>query len=99
MLGGDMDSYLKLLRDFDNDIQSDLPTLTQILGQKEFGQAEETVHKIKGAASTLGIRQIQKAATQLEQALRDRVYTIQLLANLQNAILQFQANLAKLTPN
>lgn len=99
MLGGDMDSYLKLLRDFETDIQSDLPVLSQILGQKEFGQAEEKVHKIKGAASTLGIRQIQKAATQLEQALRDRVYTIQLLANLQTAILHFQANLAKLNPN
>jgi two-component system sensor histidine kinase/response regulator len=99
MLGGDMDSYLKLLEDFENDIQSDLPVLSKMLGQQEFGQAEEKVHKIKGAASTLGIRQIQKAATQLEQALRDRVYTIQLLANLQTAILQFQANLAKLNPN
>jgi len=96
MLGGDIGSYIKLLQDFERDMQRDLPALCQVLADQDFVQAEEKVHKVKGAASTLGIRQIQKAATHLEQSLRDNDYSASLLAHLQAAVLHFKENLSHL---
>lgn len=95
MLGGDTASYLQLLQDFEQDLQAELVTLGQALAQHDWSRAEEKIHRIKGAASTLGVRKLEKAAKKLEWALRTQKYQKGLFKYLEAVVLEFNKQLSR----
>ncbi|MDP3540491.1 MAG: ATP-binding protein [Azonexus sp.] len=87
-LGGKADNYLKLLKKYADHHGPTVSLASQALTSDEPAKALAYVHTLKGTAGTLGLLDTQKAAAELEDALRQNAApeTIQsLLAKLNEA--------------
>lgn len=67
---GNSQLYDKLLNGFYQNQKEDLKQLSDSFEQSDWQQARFIVHSVKGAAGSLGALNLQKAAAELEQALR-----------------------------
>jgi PAS domain S-box-containing protein len=68
---GRMDSYQRLLTNFANSHLEDFQHITSKLAANDQNEARRLAHSIKGAAATLGAVAIQRAASALEQAIKE----------------------------
>ncbi|RDH85715.1 MAG: hypothetical protein DIZ80_01960 [endosymbiont of Galathealinum brachiosum] len=67
---GDLSAYLRQLKHFDVIHGADIHKINQELDNKEYDLARNLVHSIKGAAGTLGLIDLQGAASSLEDKLK-----------------------------
>jgi CheY-like chemotaxis protein/HPt (histidine-containing phosphotransfer) domain-containing protein len=68
-LGGDVDIYMALLRQFVDSHRDDVQYLRSRLAEGDTATARQKTHSIKGAAGSLGATALHSAAVELEQAL------------------------------
>lgn len=72
LMRGDAAKYLKLLRLFADRHTSDMEHLASMLGGcGDISSASAFVHRLKGAAATVGAKQVTESANALEIALRN----------------------------
>jgi|GEM_PF-1399725 len=69
-VAGNVETYLRLLKKFASSQVKDLNQIESLLKTKEFDQAIEKIHKLKGAAGNLGLEDIYQSAQALELSLR-----------------------------
>jgi signal transduction histidine kinase/CheY-like chemotaxis protein len=70
MLRGNVDKYLRLLRQFEETHLGDMERLVATLADHHNAQAKLLTHTLKGAAATLGLERLALLATSLNNALR-----------------------------
>ena len=68
---GRMDSYRRLLTNFANNHLDDFQHITSKLAADNQDEARRLAHSLKGAAATLGAVAIERAASALEQAIKE----------------------------
>nr|WP_276570144.1 response regulator [Thiocystis violacea] len=69
-VGGKMDLYIRLLKKLAREHGEDVPKLKVCLAASEMDEARRFAHSLKGVAGTLGAIWLQKAAAELEAAIR-----------------------------
>jgi two-component system sensor histidine kinase/response regulator len=72
LVRGRVASYLRILRLFAEGHADAVDKLRERLERKEFAEAERTAHTLKGSAGNVGASEIQRLATELERAIRQR---------------------------
>jgi two-component system, sensor histidine kinase and response regulator len=61
--------YLRLLKQFNSNYSDDMEKLKKLFDNKEYKDAKELIHSIKGASATLGLLQLQMLFSDLENLL------------------------------
>ncbi|CAK0774211.1 two-component system, sensor histidine kinase and response regulator [Gammaproteobacteria bacterium] len=85
LMGGDVERYIRMLHQFFERHSDDLTEIRNLLEgrrQEDAAQVLKLAHGLKGGADSLGLTDLQKAATNLEAALRQNrndAQTLQLL--------------------
>ncbi len=69
---GKTEQYISLLRKFVAGQQDFTPTLRSLLAEEDWHTAERAAHTLKGVAGNIGASELQQAAAQLEQTLKQR---------------------------
>jgi HPt (histidine-containing phosphotransfer) domain-containing protein len=69
-LRGQADKYLHLLHVFAESHHADIEQIQRLITAKQFNEAKQLAHNLKGVAATLGIRHLAKQAGLLEVALQ-----------------------------
>ena len=90
--------YLRLLHQFDLNHANDIQQLNDHLLHSQRDKARSIAHNLKGAAGTLGLTQIQNAATALDKQLRDNkiddfTHFIEKIENEQNNLREALAHI------
>lgn len=68
-LGGKVETYLRLLREFPKAQQGELQKIEQALSARDRGQARTLIHALKGLSGNLSLDDLFQAAGMLEKAL------------------------------
>lgn len=69
-LSGNLSTYIILLKQFVTSHRNDGLTINELLDEEKVADARRLAHTVKGAASTLGLVQLQQDAAQLEQSIK-----------------------------
>ncbi|KHD05560.1 hypothetical protein PN36_24260 [Candidatus Thiomargarita nelsonii] len=72
LCGGNQELFNNLLIKFNKYYQNAAVRLHELLKQRNLERAQQLVHKLNGAAGNLSAHQLQKAARELEKALRQQ---------------------------
>jgi len=90
LLRGKRDRYIALLRLLLQQQSTAMADVAHLLGEHEVEAARQRVHSLKGAAGTLGLRQIYELALALDAMLRqpdfDALLALQHMSNIGNAL-------------
>jgi CheY-like chemotaxis protein len=93
---GKESTYLRMLAIFQRD-QKDLKTqLTTALQLQDYGTAERLAHSFKSVAGSLGASTLQALASRLEEALRQRAPTAQLMPMIDSLAQRLDVLMAQL---
>jgi len=84
----DADRFIRLLIDFAERHHPDAEALADLLEHRRFEDARLLMHRLKGAAGTLGLARLQAAASDLETALRKGETDAEALAPMRAALKQ-----------
>jgi PAS domain S-box-containing protein len=76
------ESYLQLLRKFAKRHHGDVDETISLLKQDEYGDARRMAHTLKGLAGTIGATKLSSQMANLEQAIKQRAPSSQLLNQL-----------------
>ena len=79
---GNRSLYFKMLNQFVKNHQQDAETLTALLTDNNFHEAQIRVHTLKSLAATLGTEQIKKIARNLETQLRQETEPTEIKSNI-----------------
>ena len=79
---GNRSLYFKMLNQFVKNHQQDAETLTTLLANKNFHEAQLHVHTLKSLAATLGTEKIKKIARNLETQFRHETETAEIESNI-----------------
>ncbi|MFO7831154.1 MAG: PAS domain S-box protein [Desulfuromonadaceae bacterium] len=69
-MGGDQESYLRLLKQLHEGITTRWRSLIDLLKNEEMEQAQRIAHTLKGAAGTLGATELSRLATEIDHLLK-----------------------------
>jgi len=84
-LGGNPELYRSLTQQFERQLDSDLPRLRELLGDRRWDEAKRVLHALKGAAATVAANRTAAAAAALEALLGEERDPAGGLAELETA--------------
>ena len=90
-VGGNRKLYLKLVRQFVGDERDAVVRIRERLAAGDHATAERMAHTVKGVAASLGARELQAIAGDLERAVKERAPTEPLCDRLAGALSAFAA--------
>ena len=90
-VGGNRTLYLKLVRQFVGDERDAVVRIRERLAAGDHATAERMAHTVKGVAASLGARELQAIAGDLERAVKERASTEPLCDRLAGALSAFAA--------
>ena len=92
---GNQQLYLNLLRKFASSQHDAVDQIRHALQVHDLALAERLAHTLKGVAGNIGASGLQTQAATLEQAIRERIDTSQLLQDLEPALVRLCHQLAQ----
>ena len=92
---GNQQLYLNLLRKFTSSQHDAVDQIRHALQVHDLALAERLAHTLKGVAGNIGASGLQTQAATLEQAIRERIDTSQLLQDLEPALVRLCHQLAQ----
>jgi signal transduction histidine kinase/CheY-like chemotaxis protein/HPt (histidine-containing phosphotransfer) domain-containing protein len=69
-LNGNAEKYVQLMKRFASEHRNDMEKLASALAEKNFKEAGQITHTVKGTAATLGAEKLSAIATQMDNQLR-----------------------------